>query len=641
MKKYLVVSIVILVLLSNVVLSQTAPFHKGVNLTGWLQSSTAQGINFRQYSKQDFENIKSLGADVVRLPINLNEMTSGSPNYIVDPLLFRLLDSVVTWSEELGIYVILDNHTFDPAVNTSTSISSVLVKVWPQVAQRYSSRSKYVMYEILNEPHGISASLWGTAQTNVINAIRQVDETHTIVVGGVEWNSYNTLKNLPVFADTNLIYTFHFYDPFLFTHQGATWVDPKLDSLANVPFPFDSTNMPVLNNKYKGTWVETSYNNYKQEGTVSKIRSLLDVAVAFQKSRHVPVYCGELGVFQPNSNETDRVRWYDSVISILDSINISWTMWDYHGGFGLFNENSAGLFSSDVNIPLVTAIGFEEPVQIPIVTRPDSVGFILYDDFIGQGITTWISGDSVDFYSTYKPNNETYCLNWTNPLQYENIPFSFALKKDLSKLKSEQYSVDLMIRTEVKKSFDIRFIDTKDSVEDHPWRSSVTIGSNILVADGKWHHLNIPLNSFKETGGWDGQWYLPEGKFDWSRIDRFEIVAENSDLTGSIFFDNIHVTNKDTAKVYEQMIDSTTSVAVEYDKKIEIIQAVGSKVARVINPEGKSVILSITDMSGRQLKRMSISHSNVVLLDDFTPSIYIAKLIEEGRIVCVKKLVVL
>jgi endoglucanase len=59
--------------------AQETPFSRGVNLTNWFQAGNAGEIQFSKYTKQDFENIKSLGCDVVRLPINLHFMTDGAP----------------------------------------------------------------------------------------------------------------------------------------------------------------------------------------------------------------------------------------------------------------------------------------------------------------------------------------------------------------------------------------------------------------------------------------------------------------------------------------------------------------------------------------------------------------------------------
>ena len=83
MKKILL----ILVTLSTLTFPQNLPFHKGVNLTNWFQTDSPQTIQFNKFSKKDFERIKSLGADVIRLPINLHYMTSGAPDYTLDPLI--------------------------------------------------------------------------------------------------------------------------------------------------------------------------------------------------------------------------------------------------------------------------------------------------------------------------------------------------------------------------------------------------------------------------------------------------------------------------------------------------------------------------------------------------------------------------
>jgi hypothetical protein len=90
-----------------------APFHRGVNLTGWFQAGSARQIQFTRFAEQDFLDIKSLGCDVIRLPINLHFMTDGAPDYTVDPLFFHFLDQVVDWCEELELHLILGNHTFD------------------------------------------------------------------------------------------------------------------------------------------------------------------------------------------------------------------------------------------------------------------------------------------------------------------------------------------------------------------------------------------------------------------------------------------------------------------------------------------------------------------------------------------------
>jgi endoglucanase len=554
MKKGFYLLTVLLLLCFSTARSQT-PFSRGVNLTGWFQVNGAGQIQFTQYTKQDLANIKSLGCDVIRLPINLHFMTSGSPSYTLDPLFLSFLDSVVVWAEELKIYLILDNHTFDVTSNTSPDVGNILNKVWTQMAQHYKDRSDYIIYEILNEPHGIAASLWGTIQGDAINAIRAVDTKHAIIVGGVNFNTYTELQNLPFYTDQNLIYTFHFYDPFMFTHQGSTWNTPSMAPLAGVPFPYNAAEMPATPSTFIGTWMETAMNNYPSQGNVAYVKSLIDIAVAFKNTRNVKLFCGELGVYIPNSPADDRVYWYGAVRQYLEEKGISWTTWDYQGGFGLFNKGSNQLFEHDLNVPLLGALGFTVPAQTPFTIKPDSVGFLIYTDYIGNKMSNISSGaGTLNLYSTNLPNNNNFCAEWRGFSQYNTFGIGFIPVRDLSRLKTENYALDFMVRGNAPGiKFDVRFMDTKADATDHPWRIGYTIDETVAAWDNRWHHVHIDLNSFNERGSWDnGTWYNQEGKFDWTKIDRFEVSTEYTGTSGKVlWFDNIHITNLDTALVRE------------------------------------------------------------------------------------------
>lgn len=522
-------------------------FNRGVNLTGWFQVDSPRQIQFTKYTSKDFENIKSLGCDVIRLPINLHAMTSGSPDYVLDPLFLNFIDQAVGYAEDLGIYLILDNHTFDPAVDTDPNIGSILVKVWKQMAEHYKDYSDYVMYEVLNEPHGLTDQTWNAIQQDVIDAIREVDTRHTIVVGASNWNNYQNLQNLPEYDDENLIYTFHFYDPFLFTHQGANWVDPSMESIHGVPFPYDFSTMPSMPPEYNGTWVGSLFSSYATDGTTNYVKQLLDIAINFKNQRNAPVFCGEFGVYRINSDNDDRVFWYDTVRKYLEQNGIAWTIWDYQGGFGIFKKDSPELFDYDVNIPMINALGLNVPEQNVFIIKPDSTGFSLYVDYISQGIieSGWAAGGTIDFYDENHPVQGEYCLLWSDGDQYGNLGFDFKPDKDLSYLVDQGFILDLWVRgNNPDTHFNIRFTDTKTSDPgDHPWRMYKEIKGSVTQWNGNWQQIKIPLSGFTEQGAWDNdQWFNPEGKFDWHAVDRFDIVADYRNMQGiDVRFDYIRI----------------------------------------------------------------------------------------------------
>jgi endoglucanase len=553
--KAILIAVVLVFSLFGISLAQ-APFNRGVNLTGWFQTSAPQKIQFKKYTKKDFENIKSLGCDVIRLPINLFYMTGGKPDYTIDPLFYDFLDQAVTWAEDLNMYLIIDNHSTDDIASKNPDLENALSKVWLQMAEHYKNRSQYILYEILNEPNGITTQNWGRIQQTAVNTIRSADTTHMLVVGASAYNGYNDLSLLPAYTDKKLIYTFHFYDPFLFTHQGASWPVPSMEPLHKIPFPYNADSIQALPQVLVGTWLQSAYNNYPADGTLAKVKQLIDIAAAFKTNRQVPLYCGEYGVYNLYSKNSERTYWYGEVRKYLEEKGISWTTWDYQGGFGLFERGSGEMFDYDLDTALVRALGLNVPEQKVFEMKPDSAGLILYDDYVGEQIieSGYPNGGKINFFFNRMPNNGKYCIYWTGSGQYGTVGFNLAPDRNLSTLVSENYALSFLVRgNNPGTKFDVRFTDTKTSASDHPWRMNFTITESLAPWDGKWHKIYIPLKNFIDQGSYDnGTWYPSVGAFDWEAVDKFEIVAEQGSLAGkTLFFDNITITNQDTARVFE------------------------------------------------------------------------------------------
>ena len=523
-----------------------APFSRGVNLTDYFQKKSPGQIQFSEaMMREDLENIKSLGCDVVRLPIKLHSMTGGAPEYKIDDLFLLFLDTTLDIAEDVGISLIIDNHTFDPAVETDPGIEKPLIKVWAQLARRYRNRSSYIYYEILNEPHGISSAKWGKIQGRVIETIREYDETHTIIVGPADWNSYRSLDKLPVYDDPNLLYTFHFYDPFIFTHQGANWTNPSLEALAGVPFPWDAGDIPDTPGKLKGTWIEGALENYKNEGTVEHVKRLIDIAAEFGRERNEALFCGEFGVFDVNSGPGMRANWYGVVREYLEEQRIAWTIWDYRGSFGFFRKGREDRFEYDLDIPVVENLGLKAPAQLEPDSGPVTEGFTMYDDSLGPDIreASYSAGPSVSYYEETAPARGRFCIKWSKAARYDALRWNFAGTRDFSRLAAAGYVLELKIKSSAADlRFDIRFLNPgRDN--GIPWRMGKTIDQSVLDWDGTWQTVRIPLAELEEKGAWKDEWFEPEGAFDWKRVDCFEIVPEHQPLEDrTVYFDDVRIT---------------------------------------------------------------------------------------------------
>lgn len=629
--------LVLIFIFPSLLCAKKAPFSRGVNITNWFQSDSPEEIQFTKYTKEDFENIKSLGCDVIRLPINLHYMTNGEPDYTISPLFYTFLDEVISWAEELNLHLIIDNHTFSVDDNTDPDVVNVLIKVWPQIAERYKDSYENIYYEILNEPHGIDDNTWNSIQQQTVNAIRKVDTNHTIIVGPTNWNSYNNLSEMPEYDDDNLIYTFHFYDPFLFTHQGASW--SGMEDWENVPFPYNATRMPEIPESKLNHWSASSYNNYQNTGTVEAVQQLIDIAVDFAESRNVPIYCGEYGVYRTYSPDSDRVYWYGVVRKYLESKNIAWTTWDYHGNFGLFNINGNDMFKHDLNIPLCDTLGFTSPEQTLYTLAPDSIGFEIYSDYIGENInnSSYADGD-ISFYSTNQPNSGNYCIEWSGASQYQALAFNFSPDKDLSQLVEEGYAVCALFRsTDTNGSLDFRFLDTDTGDDDHPWRIKKTIDNNVVEWNGQWEKVYIPLTEFTEQGAWENEWFNPEGLFDWSAVDRFEIVTETQSMTEeSIFWiDDIFITNQDTASIKDYSSVSQTTINDDF-ASIQYFSL--SKELKITSKSDNKISYQLYNLTGKKIKTGRFENSCIISTSVYQKGIYVIVLNNNHKQVEVNKI---
>jgi endoglucanase len=526
--------------------ARSAPFSKGVNFSGWFETYSAQSINFTRYTEKDFADVKSLGADVIRLPIRMHSMTLGAPDYRFDPLLLKFLDAAVDWAEKYELYLIIDNHSFDPVVRTDENVDRILLPVWEQIAQRYKDRSDYIVYEILNEPHGISDRRWGEIQGMAIDAIRKHDTKHSIIVGGTDYNSIGKMPSIPKYKDDKLIYTFHFYDPHLFSHQGATWGEPSMAPLRDLPFPYDRSRMPKFPSELRGTWLEGAFNNYGIDAQPERLYRTLNRVVTFANEANVPVFCGEFGIYMIQSPPEDRALWYKIATDALDRRNISRTSWDYYGGFGIFNEHFGGDFDYDVNVDVVKAMGFTPPPQKTRTIETVKTGFVIFDDYPNKNIVTSGNWGEKSEFSLYDENSfeGEFAIRWGEADQYNAFWFLFNRNDDFTALVEEGYCLEFMARANSSVMFDVRFLNT-ETASSPPWRIRYTIDDKILPPDGRWHKIQIPLEDMREQGAWidsKQQWLSPVGDFTWEDIRQLEFVSEHSDMKGKrVWFDNIKI----------------------------------------------------------------------------------------------------
>lgn len=204
-------------------------FERGVNFGNMLEapSEGAWGLTVEE---RFFDLVVESGMDHIRLPISWTHHTSQTAPYTIDETFFSRIDWCVDHAVSRGLKIIVNVHHYDELNTDPIAETPRAIAMWEQIATRYASQPKSVYFEVLNEPHdqfSANTALWDTYLGLALAKIRESNPTRKVLIGGPFFNSIGGLVNFDPPDDPFLIASFHFYEPFAFTHQGAEWVDPS------------------------------------------------------------------------------------------------------------------------------------------------------------------------------------------------------------------------------------------------------------------------------------------------------------------------------------------------------------------------------------------------------------------------------
>jgi endoglucanase len=313
---------------------RAASLNNGINISWLEQTWETDAINKVPVIAKDFKLIKQLGFKSVRLPVAFEYFHNKN---IPTDRVFERVAQVWKHCERNGLKLVIDYHYGTLADSNYTAETARVIKTWTMVAKRFKAISvNDLFFEIYNEPPPMNPQLWKDAAYNIVTAIRKVDPKRTLLVGASNYNSIYELSRMVRLADENIIYTFHFYEPFFFTHQGASWVGDQV-STTGVPFPYNVEKFPLLNPKAKGTWGETNYYQYKKDGNEGSIKDKLQIVKNWAGKYYVPILCTEYGVYNQYADPDSRCRYIKAMHNALTQLKIPGMLWEYNGNFSIFN----------------------------------------------------------------------------------------------------------------------------------------------------------------------------------------------------------------------------------------------------------------------------------------------------------------
>ncbi len=306
----------------------------GISIS-WLEQTWAKDVlNDNSVKNTDLELLKSLGFKSIRLPVAFKYFES--KNIPVAAVLAKI-DEMVKQCHLYGLKLIIDYHYGELNDNNYLTETPVIIKTWLLLTEHYRKVSADdLFFELYNEPAHMSPAIWKDAAYNIVTAIRKTDKKRTLIVGATNFNSIYELSRSVRLADENIIYTVHFYEPFLFTHQGAAWVGDQV-ATTGVTFPYNAETFPTINPKAKGTWGETNFYQYRVDGNEQSLTDKLLIVKKWAAKYDVPLICTEYGVYNKYADADSRCRYIKAIRRTLKKLNISGIMWEYNSNFSIFN----------------------------------------------------------------------------------------------------------------------------------------------------------------------------------------------------------------------------------------------------------------------------------------------------------------
>lgn len=349
---------------------RAATLRHGINLSGWFAST--DDLSTRHFetftTSADLREIHAMGFDYVRLGVDPSLIERHGQTAPANPAALAQLDAAVREAEANHLSVLLcvfPDDTYKSGLSTDRGVDD-FVQLWRILATHFAdSDPNHIFYELMNEPEVHDPYRWMGIQARVVHAIRQIDSAHTIVATAANYSSLPDLLRLEPVRDANVIYNFHFYEPYQFTHQSASWGADDWIFYKNIPFP--ATDAAIADQMKQVPDDAARYDLYlygATEGNAQALAGRIAFAAAWARERHVPLLCDEFGAYRDTAPPASRARWIAAVRSALEANHIGWAMWDYRGNFGVVRRTDEQITPDDAVLKALGLNAAAQPVSL-------------------------------------------------------------------------------------------------------------------------------------------------------------------------------------------------------------------------------------------------------------------------------------
>ena len=212
----------------------------------WAPGSTIRDGD--HHALADYQRVADLGMNTVQLMLSYRIFESDDAPLVYLDAGWRWLDENIAAARDAGLLVILDLVTAagadwhdqsagapDLRFWTEPDYQQRYLALWEAIARRYANHPTVLAYGLLSEP--VTEDATGAQWWNLFEAarrrVRSVDPHHLIIADPLmgtrgEYSVPASVERRRVIDDARVVYDIHFYEPYEFTHQGATWTPVEL-----------------------------------------------------------------------------------------------------------------------------------------------------------------------------------------------------------------------------------------------------------------------------------------------------------------------------------------------------------------------------------------------------------------------------
>jgi hypothetical protein len=311
--------------------------------------------------------VKAAGFDHIRLSVDPGPFLAADASQRAE--LEQRLSAAVAAIRQAGLDVIVDFHPIrmvkdyaaDRLEADANGLFDAYIGMVRRAARLLAPQADHVAIEVMNEPQlGYNykqISQWQGMAERLYDAVRSEAPAMTVILTGGRGGSYEGLLNLdPGKFDQNVLYSFHYYLPYVFSMQGVQHTTPNARIWAytvGLPYPAKPEELArywaMIGARIEaadlkpGETDEIKANGRKQieayfngQGTRAAIAADFDKVRLWGRTHGIPperIYLGEFGATQKipgkdGGSPDDRARWLKDVREEAEARGFRWAMWN-------------------------------------------------------------------------------------------------------------------------------------------------------------------------------------------------------------------------------------------------------------------------------------------------------------------------